>query len=49
MKKICKFSLCILPALLLAIATASCDKNDDAIDTKGGISTLLQNIESNND
>ena len=49
MKKICKFSLCILPALLLAIATASCDKNDDAIDTKGGKSTLVQNIAANTD
>ena len=49
MKKICKFSLCILPALLLAIATASCDKNDAAIDTKGGKSTLVQNIAANTD
>lgn len=49
MKKIYNFTHYILPALLITITTVGCEKNDDAIDTKGGKSTLVQNIAANTD
>lgn len=49
MKKIYNFTHYILPALLITITTVGCEKNDDAIDTKGGKSALVQNIAANTD